>query len=103
MAKSFYERGYNVVTILSPGHWEKDLYRMGKLDSKKWSREADIGWELAKQHGDKVILAGHSLGSLLNLEQSMKRDPEEIHGMAYWFRIFIRRRHFLSAKNRCAC
>jgi pimeloyl-ACP methyl ester carboxylesterase len=81
MAKAFFERGYNVVTILLPGHWEKDLYRMGKLDSKEWSREADIGWEIAKQHGDKVILAGHSLGSLLNLEQSMKRDPEEIHGM----------------------
>lgn len=81
MANAFFERGYNVVTILLPGHWEKDWYRMGKMDSKEWSREANIGWELAKQHGEKVILAGHSLGSLLNLEQAMKRNPDEIHGM----------------------
>ncbi len=81
MANAFYERGYNVVTIILPGHWEKDWYRMGKMDSSEWSKEADIGWELAKQYGDRVILAGHSLGSLLNLEQSMKRNREEIHSM----------------------
>ncbi len=81
MAKAFFDRGYNVVTILLPGHWEKDWYRMGKMDSTEWSKEADIGWELAKQYGDRVILAGHSLGSLLNLEQSMKRNREEVHSM----------------------
>lgn len=81
MAKAFFNEGYNVVTVILPGHWEKDWYRMGKMDSREWSREVDIGWELAKQYGDKIILAGHSLGSLLNLEQAMKRNPEEIHGM----------------------
>lgn len=80
MAKAFFDRGYNVVTIILPGHWEKDWYRMGKMESIEWSREVDIGWELAKQYGDKVILAGHSLGNLLQLDLAMKH-PDEVHAM----------------------
>ncbi len=80
MAKAFFDRGYNVVTIILPGHWEKDWYRMGEMDSREWSQEVAVGWELAKQYGDKIILAGHSLGNLLQLELALKY-PEEVHAL----------------------
>lgn len=80
MAKRFYDRGYNVVTIILPGHWEKDWYRMGKMESSEWTREADIGWELVQQYGDKIILTGHSLGNLLELGLAIKH-PEKVHAL----------------------
>lgn len=80
MAKAFYDRGYNVVTIILPGHWEKDWYRMGRMKSTEWSDEVKLGWDIVQPYGDKIILAGHSLGNLLQLELAIKH-PEKVHAM----------------------
>ncbi len=81
MANFFYDRGYNVITVLLPGHWEKDLRAIDHVSNKQWSREVDRAYEYAKTIGDKVILAGHSLGGLLSIEQATKRPNDEIAGL----------------------
>ncbi len=81
VAESFYKKGYNVVTILLPGHWGKDIYDMKSTTSNSWSAEADRGYEFARTLGDRVILAGHSLGGLLSIEQAIKRPASEVVGV----------------------
>lgn len=80
LSDEFFRRGYNVVTVLLPGHWDKDFYSINKVTSEDWSREVAIGFELALQMGDKVILAGHSLGALLSIEQAILH-PEKVKGL----------------------
>lgn len=77
MAEAFYKNGHNVVTVLLPGHWEKDLLSIDKLDSFAWTKEVNRGLELALEAGDQVIVAGHSLGGLLAIEQALK-NPKDV-------------------------
>lgn len=81
MAQAFFEAGYNVVTVILPGHWEKDFYSVDKIKNEAWSKEVDLGYEFARELGDQVILSGHSLGALLAIEQSLKRSRSEIHSL----------------------
>lgn len=83
MAESFYRQGHNVVSILLPGHWDKDFYSMAKIHEDEWADEVAIGWEFARAMGDKVILAGHSLGALLLMEQATLH-PAEVHGLVFF-------------------
>jgi pimeloyl-ACP methyl ester carboxylesterase len=80
MAEAFYRDGHNVVTVLLPGHWDKDWYSMSKISETAWVNEVAQGWEFARQMGGKVILAGHSLGALLLIEQA-QLHPQEVHGL----------------------
>ena len=81
MAEAYFEAGYNVVTVLLPGHWEKNYRLMRKITNEDWSREIDKGFEFAQRLGDKVILSGHSLGGLLSIEQALKRPTDQIHSL----------------------
>lgn len=81
MAQAFFKAGYNVVTILLPGHWETDRKSLDHTDHSQWIDETDLGFEMAQELGDKVILAGHSLGGLLALEQAHKRSSQDIAGL----------------------
>lgn len=81
MAHAFFNQGYNVVSLLLPGHWDKDLYSMNKMEAKDFISEMDKGYEFAKELGSKVILSGHSLGGLLSIEQALKRPKSEVHAV----------------------
>lgn len=81
MANAFFSAGYNVVTVLLPGHYDKDMRSIDRTTNAQWSAEVDKGYELALELGDRVILAGHSLGGLLSIEQSLKRPRNEIVGL----------------------
>lgn len=81
MAQSFFDAGYNVVTILLPGHWEKNKRSLDLTDYSQWIEETDAGFKMAQELGEKVILAGHSLGGLLALEQAHKRPSKVIAGL----------------------
>jgi hypothetical protein len=81
MAYAFYEAGFNVVSLLLPGHWEKDLRSVDRLTGDEWEKDADRGWEIARSLGDRVILAGHSLGGLMSIVQSHKRPFEQQAGI----------------------
>ncbi len=78
MAQAYFNSGYNVVTVILPGHWEKDFKSMDTTNNYLWSKEVDRGYEMAKELGDKIILSGHSLGGLLSIEQALKRPPSEV-------------------------
>lgn len=80
MAQSFHDQGYNVVTILLPGHWEKDFRSMNKTTIESWTKEARVGLSLALELGDKVIVAGHSLGGLLGVQLALQK-PDQIAGL----------------------
>lgn len=81
MARSFFEAGHNVVTVTLPGHWERDLRSLDHTSSEAWVREADLGYEFALELGEQVVLAGHSLGGLLALEQANKRPATRVAGL----------------------
>ena len=78
MSQAFFNAGHNVISILLPGHWEKDLRSLDKTSYHQWIAEVDVAYELAKTMGDKVVIAGHSLGGLLAVEQSSKRPEHEL-------------------------
>jgi esterase/lipase len=69
-----YKRGYNVVSILLPGHGTKpeDLITVTKTD---WQKEVDRGLRIASKLGEKVSLAGFSTGGALSLD-ALRRHPE---------------------------
>lgn len=81
MANAYFNAGHNVITVLLPGNWDKNIYQMKKTTNEDWSREVDIGYELALELGHKVILSGHSLGGLLSIEQALKREDSRIHSL----------------------
>jgi pimeloyl-ACP methyl ester carboxylesterase len=82
MAQRFFAAGMNVVTILLPGYNEKDIKAIDKVKIEEWVQEADLGFKLAMDIGDQVLLAGHSLGGLLAIDQALKRDHQLIAGLA---------------------
>lgn len=81
MAERFFDKGYNVITILLPGHWDKNIYQMDHITNQSWSEETDRGYRYALDAGERVILAGHSLGGLLAIEQAIKRPASEVAGL----------------------
>ncbi len=81
MAEAFFRAGHNVVTVLLPGHFEKDWYSMRQVHGSDWSAEVDRGYQLARELGEQVVLAGHSLGGLLSWEQAAKRPAGEVAGL----------------------
>lgn len=82
MAREFLQQGHNVLVMLLPGHWEKNLRALDATTHQQWVREVDVAYELARALGDEVIIAGHSLGGLLALEQALKRPSGEIAALA---------------------
>ena len=81
MAQSFHQAGHNVLTILLPGHWEKDLRSLDRTTHEHWVSEVDTAYQLARDMGEKVIIAGHSLGGLLAVEQASKRPANEVSAL----------------------
>jgi len=62
--------GFSVKTILLPGHGS-DVHCFSSATIKQWENAVKSAiHELSKEHS-KIILIGHSLGSLLVLNQSM--------------------------------
>lgn len=80
MAQAFYDQGYNVVTILLPGHWEKDFKSLDNTHFDAWTHEARLGLRLALELGETVIVAGHSLGALLGVQLALE-TPDNISGL----------------------
>ncbi len=69
-----YKQGYNVVSVLLPGHGTKpeDLTTATKAE---WQDEVDRGLRIASGLGEKVSLAGFSTGGALSLD-ALRRHTE---------------------------
>ncbi len=74
LGEILYKQGYNVVSLLLPGHGTKpeDLITVTKA---QWQQEVDRGLLIASGLGEKISLAGFSTGGALSLD-ALRRHPE---------------------------
>jgi esterase/lipase len=81
LAGIFYLRGYNVVSILVPGHGTKpeDLLKMSLT---AWQLETEFGLSVAQELGDEISLAGFSTGGALALDALAKNMHALSHAVA---------------------
>lgn len=70
LGKLLYSRGFNVITILLPGHGT-NTHDMADATAEQWRAEVQRGLKIASQVGDKVILGGFSLGAALALDAAL--------------------------------
>ena len=74
LGEILYEQGYNVISLLLPGHGTKpeDLLTVTK---QQWQQEVDRGLNIAAGLGERISLAGFSTGGALSLD-ALRRHPE---------------------------
>ena len=65
----FYNQGCNVVAPLLAAHWHKDDEIFYKINYKTWLNQISEVLSASEKLGKKIILVGHSAGSLLALDQ----------------------------------
>lgn len=78
LGESLYRSGFNVVTILLPGHGT-DTLDMLDTTAEQWRAEVDKGLEMTALVGQKAIIGGFSLGGALAID-AVSRHPD-IHGL----------------------
>lgn len=83
ITQDFAEHGYNTLSILLPGHWDRDLSRIDRITYEDWLREVDKAVEIAQCFDQKILFAGHSLGGALATIGVLKY-PDRTVGLAVW-------------------
>ncbi|MEN8178426.1 MAG: alpha/beta fold hydrolase [Pseudomonadota bacterium] len=78
IATLLYEHGFNVLTVLLPGHGT-DTKDMLEVTAEQWRAEVEQGLEMASLVGRKVIVGGFSLGGALSIDAALRRP--DIHGL----------------------
>lgn len=73
VAEVLHEQGFNVVTILLPGHGT-DNADMLEVTAEQWRTEVAAGWQMAELLGHRVVVAGFSLGAALALDLALDRS-----------------------------
>ncbi|MCI0653804.1 MAG: alpha/beta fold hydrolase [Methylococcaceae bacterium] len=98
LAALLYEEGFNVVSILLPGHGT-DTRELSRVTAEQWRAEVETGLRIASFVGRKSIVGGFSLGGALAIDAAL-RHPE-IHALLL-FAPAIRLPYF-DALYRLAC
>jgi pimeloyl-ACP methyl ester carboxylesterase len=83
VASRFRDAGYNVVSLLLPGHWEAQWRGIGTVTYRDWLEVTDRGVGIARCLGPHVIVAGHSLGGTLALYAALKY-PGDVDALVLW-------------------
>lgn len=78
LAELLYQHGFNVVTILLPGHGT-DTRDIRDITAEQWQAEVEKGLEIASLVGQKMVAGGFSLGGALAIDAAL-RHPE-IHAL----------------------
>ncbi|MDJ0807070.1 MAG: alpha/beta fold hydrolase [Gammaproteobacteria bacterium] len=78
IAALLYRQGFNVLTILLPGHGTK-TQDMLEVTAEQWRAEVGRGLEMASLVGRKLIVGGFSLGGALTIDAALRRT--DIHGL----------------------
>lgn len=73
-----YQKGASGIYVGLQGH-RNDGVRLRDIKGKEWRDDTDLVTQIAQGFGDKVILAGFSLGGLLSIEQA-NRHPNLVAG-----------------------
>ncbi|MFA6433212.1 MAG: alpha/beta fold hydrolase [Elusimicrobiales bacterium] len=74
LGEILYQQGYNVVSILLPGHGTKPEDLLA-VTQQQWRQEVDRGLGIAAGLGERISLAGFSAGGSLALD-ALRRHPE---------------------------
>ncbi|SMF98163.1 alpha/beta hydrolase [Burkholderia singularis] len=82
-ASRFAAAGYNVVSLLLPGHWDAGWRSIDTVTYRDWLATADFGLDVAHCVGQHVIVAGHSLGGTLALYTALAR-PRDVDALVLW-------------------
>ncbi len=80
---NFNAHGYNVLSILLPGHWERDSDIIDRISYRDWLNEVDKAVAIAGCLDGKLIFAGHSLGGTLALAGALKYRARTA-GLVLW-------------------
>lgn len=80
VSRHFYDKGYNVYSILLSGHQHKNEKDFDTVTYDKWVRDAENGFAVAQQLGDQVELVGYSLGGTLSAYLTLKY-PGQVRAM----------------------
>lgn len=80
MAKFFYDKGFNVIVPILPGHWTNPPQKADEIKSEMWLDEVAKVRKMAGTLGDKVVLAGESMGGLISMHSTL-RDSENVAGL----------------------
>lgn len=65
LASYFHTNGMNVVNTRLPGHYEKQIDALDRVNRSEWVTATESGFQIAKDLGERVVLVGHSTGGLL--------------------------------------
>jgi esterase/lipase len=80
LADALYAQGFNVVSVLLPGHGTQPECLL-RVKKEQWQSEVRFGLNLARRLGAKVSMAGFSTGGALSLDalyedfSASNRDP----------------------------
>lgn len=83
ISRAFFDLGCNVSAILLPGHWDRDLQSIDEVSRQIWTSELASAIVAARPLGDRLILAGYSLGGLLSVLYALGH-PDEVAALAVW-------------------
>ena len=78
LAQVLYRYGYNVITVLLPGHGT-DPNEMINITAEHWRSEVSTGLEMALLVGEKTVLGGFSLGGALAIDAVLRH--KNIHAL----------------------
>jgi pimeloyl-ACP methyl ester carboxylesterase len=76
----FSTRGFNVVHLLSSGHFRPNDPRMEKAKYSAWRNDAIVGLNIAKNLSSNVFLFGYSTGGTMAADLAINH-PESIKGL----------------------
>ena len=68
--------GWSVYNIVLDGHC-RDVTAFGKSSMKKWKAQTETLFEELCATYEKIVLVGHSMGTLLSVRQALRR-PEKV-------------------------
>ena len=78
LAELLYRQGYNVLTLLLPGHGT-DTRDMLEVTAEQWRAEVEQGLAMTQLVGRKLIVGGFSLGGALSIDAALRHA--DIHGL----------------------
>jgi pimeloyl-ACP methyl ester carboxylesterase len=73
LAEVLYGAGFNVVTVLLPGHGT-DTRDMRDVKAEQWRAEVQAGLAMAHMVGEQVVLGGMSLGGTLAVDAVLRGE-----------------------------